>query len=367
MSHVETVAPATSNWQDRFNQLQPALQREIAVSLRGSSLELYINPTEKCNFRCLYCYEDFAIGRMRPSVVSSVKRLIDRSIPSIKLLNLGWFGGEPLAAREVMLDISRHAHSACAAAGVRLAGSITTNAALLDLAFATELASLRQGNFQVSFDGDREKHDQVRRRKDGGGTFDTIWANVLAILRSDLDVSLLFRLHLRGDNEDSVVQMLERIQAQAGEDQRVSVALQPLDHLGGPGTEMLQILSFDDYLAMASRLSARFPALSRLHSRQAGQGESSVPGTEQGCGQVCYACKPNAFLLRADGRVGKCTVALNEDFNTVGRLLPSGEIALDHRKLGRWTDPIHSLEAEALACPLRLGASHFAASGKAVA
>ena len=37
---------------------------EIAYSLSNEYLHLIVLPTEKCNFRCTYCYEDFLNGKM---------------------------------------------------------------------------------------------------------------------------------------------------------------------------------------------------------------------------------------------------------------------------------------------------------------
>ncbi|HVR98040.1 MAG TPA: radical SAM protein, partial [Thermoanaerobaculia bacterium] len=73
------------------------------------ALELIILPTEKCNFRCTYCYEDFAVGRMKPVIVESVKELIRRRAGDLDTLCLSWFGGEPLLARDIVLDVSTFA------------------------------------------------------------------------------------------------------------------------------------------------------------------------------------------------------------------------------------------------------------------
>ena len=39
-------------------------RRQIAEAISPRIQELILLPTEKCNFRCTYCYEDFELGKM---------------------------------------------------------------------------------------------------------------------------------------------------------------------------------------------------------------------------------------------------------------------------------------------------------------
>lgn len=41
---------------------------QIAATIRRDAQQLIILPTEKCNFRCTYCYEDFLISKMKEPV-----------------------------------------------------------------------------------------------------------------------------------------------------------------------------------------------------------------------------------------------------------------------------------------------------------
>lgn len=62
-------------------------QRRVAdFALSSDRLHLILMATEQCNFRCVYCYEDFAIGRMRPWVVEGVKNLVATRIADISEL-----------------------------------------------------------------------------------------------------------------------------------------------------------------------------------------------------------------------------------------------------------------------------------------
>ena len=58
----------------------------VAQMLGGVSpklLELIILPTEKCNFRCTYCYEDFELGKMPEAVQRGIENLITHRAPGL--------------------------------------------------------------------------------------------------------------------------------------------------------------------------------------------------------------------------------------------------------------------------------------------
>jgi hypothetical protein len=47
--------------------------RQIAAYITQKFQELILLPTEKCNFRCTYCYEDFELGRMKESTILALR------------------------------------------------------------------------------------------------------------------------------------------------------------------------------------------------------------------------------------------------------------------------------------------------------
>jgi len=60
-------------------------------AFRNDILKLTLFPTEQCNFRCTYCYEDFEIGRMSPDTIEGVKALIDTRARELTELHVSWF------------------------------------------------------------------------------------------------------------------------------------------------------------------------------------------------------------------------------------------------------------------------------------
>jgi molybdenum cofactor biosynthesis enzyme MoaA len=95
--------------------IEQAFERDCTAAWAQDHLHLIVMPTEKCNFRCVYCYEDFAIGRMKRPVIDGVKALIRRRVASLSPLEIQWFGGEPTLAHDIVCEVMNDAQEvACA-------------------------------------------------------------------------------------------------------------------------------------------------------------------------------------------------------------------------------------------------------------
>ena len=344
-------------WVRRFEALPTSTQSAVAETLLNQSLELYVNSTEQCNFRCKYCYEDFSKGRMPRHIVESVNQFIVKRSAGCRRLYLNWFGGEPLVATDVVLDISRHAKAVCESRGITLCGSVTTNGWNLSVGKMSDLLSAGITSYQITLDGDRESHDTMRVRADGQGTFETIWSNLMDLHESDLSFSILLRIHVRPSNIDSVRSLLYSAQEKLGADKRFVLGLHPLLDLGGPTGGSFETLSNEESSVLCDALKQEFGDVLTVYGDGASIGNSAK---EEGCGlAVCYACKSNAFLIRSDGSVGKCTVALDKEFNSVGFLEADGEIHLNQPRFKKWTSALYTLDPAHLACPAKQGPAFF--------
>lgn len=314
-------------------------RREMLASLSSDSLHLILLPTEQCNFRCVYCYEDFQIGRMASVTVQAVKRLIDRRVGELRALGVSWFGGEPLLARSIVEDIASHITTAVANRdSVAYTADMTTNGYLLDAAAFARLTSLGIRSYQVSLDGPRTTHDRTRIRANGHGSFARIWENLLAIQRTSTDARVLLRVHLTPENLPVMAELLRDIRDTFLSDERFSVLLRPIEHMGGPNDAHLDVLDRQQ----------RDIAITELRSLIT---EDETSPSLFDAPQVCYASRPNSLLIRADGRVGKCTVALNDPANTIGDLLPDGSLRIDRVRLDPWVRGWQATDWNAVGCP----------------
>ncbi|MGW8365713.1 radical SAM protein [Streptomyces wedmorensis] len=314
-----------------------AFDKEFTTSFRNDRLHLILLPTEQCNFRCTYCYEDFAIGRMAPEVVSGIKNLIDRRAPELRRLQLSWFGGEPMLGRRIIEDVAAHARRAQERyEGLSYESDMTTNGYMLDGGTAEHLAGLGIRAYQISLDGPDEYHDRTRVRADGKETFQQIWRNLLSVRECSAPVRMLLRIHLTPENMPVMPEFLTRIRDTFLDDSRFSVFLKRVVRLGGPNDETMDVLESDD------------PKIADLKKLLVQGGSSERVFAPE---EVCYAARANSLLVRADGRLGKCTVALSDPANTIGRLLPDGSLEVDNPRLRPWLQGWESRDPELNACP----------------
>jgi uncharacterized protein len=312
-------------------------QSEQLCHFSSNYLNLIILPTEACNFRCTYCYETFENRKMPRPVVTGIKSLIDRRGADLDQLEISWFGGEPLLALDVITEISKHALHVANAEGFTFRSGITTNGYFLNQDRFLQCLNHKIDFFQISLDGNPDDHDASRKLASGGGTFDRIWSNLIAMKGTRADFVVLLRLHYTMENFISVGEFARRIRDVFGDDQRFRCFFRHISRLGGLNDESITIVSEHDQ----KEIEAHLWDASGL-SRPAGQGED----------YVCYAAKGNSLLIRSTGRLAKCTVALNDSCNDIGWISESGEVCVDQRKYQRWIAPLIEADWENVGCPL---------------
>lgn len=322
-----------------------ALEDSFVQAVSQRRMELILLPTEKCNFRCTYCYESFEVGRMPSWVIQAVKALVDRRASELDVLSIMWFGGEPLIANDIVLELSEHfAALARTYDGLQYLASMTTNGSRLDLHTAERLVAVGVRSFQVSLDGPKEHHDRTRLRADGAGSFDVIWNNLRQLAQSSLDIDIMLRLHVTPANRPALPEFVRRVRTELLGDTRFSLLFMPVAHLGGPNDDAFEVLRNDEIRATLMDLTAI--ADGRATSATTERGASSL-----GAMDVCYAAKPNSFVVRANGSLAKCTVGFDEPGNSIGRIRRDGTVTIRDAALAPWLQGWKTGQAKDLSCP----------------
>ncbi|ADO57401.1 radical SAM protein [Paenibacillus polymyxa] len=301
--------------------------------------ELIILPTEQCNFRCTYCYEDFKMKRMSPETIQAIKKFLTRRVPQLKHLTISWFGGEPLLAKDILLNISEHAQKLSTKNNLTsYLISITTNGYLLSPSIFNELVNVGITKYQITLDGPKEIHNQTRKKVNTEGSFDTVWNNLLAIKESNLNVFVTIRVHLFHENLPYIPDFLELLKKHFYSDQRFKILLKPIAQFGGKNEEHPKIIEKSKHNKVIQ------PLEEIIHGKTAPRKNSNEL-------EICYAARPNSLVIRSDGSLGKCTVALNDEKNNIGYITNDGTLKISQERLAPWLKGLLTLNKSDLGCP----------------
>nr|WSS66254.1 radical SAM protein [Streptomyces sp. NBC_01177] len=256
-----------------------------------------------CNLGCAYCFQNLelpAAGSHAPpriknavltpelatAVAAFVKSQMTRfSLPDSSLL---LFGGEPLLNPAGSLNLLR------AMQPLHLADAeIITNGVLLTRTLADELAEAGLRRVQITFDGNRNVHDQIRVTRNGRGTYDKILRNVTAAAEST-DLSWHFRVNISHRNLNGLETLIDDL-GQAVPPGRTSLHLALIDDVG---------LGYDNTVGYSAEYIQRF---ADLHKRAVSHGmfiPVSKPLT------TCPYCSvfggDRGAVVNADGRLYSC-------------------------------------------------------------
>lgn len=174
--------------------------------------DLVLMVTHRCNLQCDYCYQPKKPLRSMSREVGW--KAIDRALDVLELggvLDLGFFGGEPLLEAELIGELVDHAYEVAEPKRQIIRPGLTTNGTVGTPA-ARRLLADRRIDFAVSFDGLPAIHDRHRKWPDGRGSSEHAWATIREFLDAGRHVSVVFVVR-----PDSVGSLAEAIEWLSGE------------------------------------------------------------------------------------------------------------------------------------------------------
>jgi uncharacterized protein len=171
-------------------------------------------PTLQCNLACNYCFqkEHPTFTKMSSPTEDATLEWILRQIDerALSTLHVHYFGGEPTTRKDYCLRTAEVLASAMKARGGTFHWEMTTNGILLDVEFAKKMEAIAPGTFKITMDGDKETHDRMRVYRDGRGTFDVIYDNVVALAEAGCRVYV--GGHFFPDQAPSFEKLLDRLE-----------------------------------------------------------------------------------------------------------------------------------------------------------
>lgn len=309
---------------------EKALLKNLYIQSVGNSvLTLIINPTEECNFRCKYCYEDFPNNYLSEETVNRIIHFVEMNLKHYTGLRVMWFGGEPLLGMPAIRHLSKAFISICKKARKPFSAQITTNGYLLTYETFVELVKCGVCSFQITVDGIKEIHDSQRIHKSGKGTYEIILRNLLAIrdgrkypaqivLRTNFTIKLYHQL-------DDYINNFCNLFV---DDKRFAIDIHLVGNWLGRADHALieDIAEVDAYRMIYSAVLKHPIGIRNL---------TTMFMNPEGC--VCVAAKRNSFLISSNGDIHKCTLIFETPGSKVGEIpITSEPMNIDESKTAKW-------------------------------
>lgn len=305
----------------------------------NNRLDVIIMPTLDCNFACPYCYEDHRPSRMTDKTETALKTWLAEEIPKHKVLLLSWFGGEPLIDYKHVLSISHHAVQITRKSGVSCILHMTTNGYLLNKKRIEELLNVEILDFQITVDGSPETHNKLRVLKNGQGTFERIFQNIIDLARADERVKISIRVNFNHTNLESIPKLLEMFPT----DVRTQLGMEFEPIFGDCSVSATDNLPAHDI----SLSLAKYNELAKQLGYGITHGLSSI---QTGKLVYCYAERENQYVINYNGDVYKCSVSKFEPSERVGYITPNGIFVKDDEQFDKYVNS-KLFEKSCYSCP----------------
>jgi uncharacterized protein len=172
----------------------------------SSTLGMVISPTNACNLNCPYCYQGDKkhsdTKYLSPENITALKQFVTNTIGNpyakpITKISVEWFGGEPLLRKREIEDFSMFLLEKVEKHKLEYKAGIITNATLLDAATWDLLHKCRVDDVQITLDGNKDMHDQLRAYHNGKGSYEKILDNLSLMPADKFNVIL----RINGDKE----------------------------------------------------------------------------------------------------------------------------------------------------------------------
>ncbi|ATW27847.1 radical SAM/SPASM domain-containing protein [Candidatus Formimonas warabiya] len=154
-----------------------------------TQLAFWLMTTERCNFRCFYCFEDREKRRDISYTGNDFISFLEK-FPALNRINMTWFGGEPLLNMSPIKELTGKAYDYSREKGIFYHAGMITNGFLLTPAIVKRLKEWHITFVQITLDGPPDIYEQYKSVQ---GAFRTVLDN-LYHLAEDREVFLRINL-----------------------------------------------------------------------------------------------------------------------------------------------------------------------------
>lgn len=260
---------------------------------RDDKIIYRILTTSRCNARCFYCYEKNLSGTtMSADTAQQVSSFITRSSKNSSVVQVQWFGGEPLLNTDAIELITNNLKRDFESSNITPEFTMVTNGLL----FTPDLIKKAVDDWmlvkiQISLDGDEEEYRTRKGLRDAGGLFKVL-DNIERLVSEGIETTI--RLNYDDKNIESIFRLIEMLATRFSGCKNIRFYPYPLfGTYSGQGT----LLALYDALAAAKLDNCAL--IDKLKTRK---------GT-------CFARNASSFVIGPEGNLYKCAEQMS---NIVG-------------------------------------------------
>lgn len=167
------------------------------------NLDLTLLITEKCNFKCIYCYQNPGAIDLDIENADKILKFVKDAILryGYKELNINYFGGEPLLNEKILLYLDEGFKTISEGMDILYNSYVTTNGSLI----TPELCKkVNFDNIQITIEGMQEVHNNMR--KSTNNKFNDIINSIDRII--EYCDKITFRINLCEQNKRDLIPLI---------------------------------------------------------------------------------------------------------------------------------------------------------------
>lgn len=311
--------------------------------LENNYLNLTIHITKECNFRCVYCSNEFTEEVIMEEVQKNIIKFLKRNIYRYSGVCVSWFGGEPLLETEIINYLSAQIIEICKKAKKPYFADITTNGYMLEESVIEKLQRWKVREICVTIDGDEKTHNRTRKTRYNQGTYKKIIENLLLIKEKykHIPLNIFIRINLTKDTIKNFSEYYEEFNRLFGSDSRFSLYLKLVRDWGGKEINVIR-----NQLVHETALKEVYKQY--VHNKRELSILEDFEQLEFG-GLSCNSMKKNSLVFFHNGDVSKCEK--NEKFNVLGKLTQEG-IEFDNEIFEMWNGIAYKMKEKCQNCPI---------------
>jgi len=179
-----------------------------------------ILPTTACNARCTYCYEaGISYDSMSDEVIDNTIRYIKATSMKDEMINIHWFGGEPLMGEDIIDKIC----AGISNCGIEFTSRVTSNGSLLTAEIIDKMKkNWKVERVQITLDGREEEYCKRKRYVSfNGSPYRAVFEGIRLLLQSDIRVDL--RLNVDEKNVEELHLLIDELDSEFNEKDNIGL------------------------------------------------------------------------------------------------------------------------------------------------